>query len=266
MTASDDTDRMNGSGPTANSPSRRRLIAAALRSVWAGAGDSQTADPDLLPAGLARAAVDVLGVDGAGLSLYESDFRVPLGASNEMTTLAERLQFTQGQGPCLTAARERWLLVSDSEQLQQVWPQYCDELFRHTPFRAIIALPLVVTGKAFGALDLFLTDQDRLEAVSLADAVTVTEQVRDVLSATQAITESDPDPGTEMTPMWLNTTSAHGRAQVWIAIGMLMARFRLSNADALALLRSYAYGHDTVLDETAAAIVARTLNIDAMQP
>src|SRR4051794_10539556 len=79
-------------------------VAAEFRAAWAGARDPQTADPDLLPVRLARAAADVLGADGAGISFYEDDFRVPLGASDEMTTLAERLQFTQGQGPCLDAA------------------------------------------------------------------------------------------------------------------------------------------------------------------
>src|SRR5438309_1912838 len=177
MAPSDDLDRTDESEKIVSRPSRRRAIASAFRSAWTGAGDPQTADPDLLPMSLARAAVDVLGVDGAGLSLYTSDFRVPLGANDETTTLAERLQFTQDQGPCLTAVRERRVLVADTEQLEQLWPQFSDELLRHTPFRAVIALPLVVTDEAFGAVDLFLADQDRLHSVSLSDAVTVTEQV-----------------------------------------------------------------------------------------
>jgi hypothetical protein len=43
-------------------------------------------------------------VDGAGISLFfASDRRLPLGASDPDTAEAERLQFTVGEGPCLTS-------------------------------------------------------------------------------------------------------------------------------------------------------------------
>jgi len=46
---------------------------------------------------------------------------------------------------------------------------------------------------------------------------------------------------------------------VWAAIGMSMARLPLSNDDALALLRGYAYSHNLTLDQVARRMTDREL-------
>ena len=63
---------------------------------------AELAGPELLPAGLARAAVRVPpGVAGAGISvLADPGLRVPMGASDDDAATAERLQFTVGERPC----------------------------------------------------------------------------------------------------------------------------------------------------------------------
>ncbi len=56
--------------------------------------------PELLPERLARACARVLPVDGAGISLFfAEDRRLPLGASDHPASIAERMQFTAGEGP-----------------------------------------------------------------------------------------------------------------------------------------------------------------------
>src|SRR6478735_9204456 len=61
-------------------------------------------EPELLPVRLAIACVRVLPVAGAGLSaLAHPDLRLPIGASDDVAGYVERLQFTHGEGPCLTA-------------------------------------------------------------------------------------------------------------------------------------------------------------------
>jgi hypothetical protein len=60
--------------------------------------------PELLPTRLMKAAAAVLPVAAAGISIFiSSGHRVPLGASDDTAALAERLQFTSGEGPCLSA-------------------------------------------------------------------------------------------------------------------------------------------------------------------
>ncbi|MCW2802157.1 MAG: hypothetical protein JWN06_374 [Propionibacteriaceae bacterium] len=62
-------------------------------------------------------------------------------------------------------------------------------------------------------------------------------------------------------PNWLSTDQVDERMKVWIAIGMLIARLPLSNDDALALLRGYAYSHNLTL-----AQVARQMTNHGLQP
>jgi hypothetical protein len=250
-------------------PSSDTDIAARFRAAVAAPDGRSPTDIELLPVRLARAAVAVLPIDGAGLSLFNDDFRVPVGASDDVATLAERLQFTQGEGPCLDAVRDRRIQIADLQRMEERWPSFARELFRRTPYRAIISLPLTLTATERGAMDLYLPDPGRLDAVGLADASAVTDEVVAALTDRTATIGADsadrPRRSDGPAPAWLNTPVAHGRTNVWIAMGIVMTRFELTASDAMALLRSYAYGHDMVLDDLAAAVVDGTVDLGQLQ-
>jgi ANTAR domain len=255
--------------PMTGDPSAEAVadIAGRFRAAWANASDAATARPELLPVRLARACTAVLPVDGAGLSVIDRDFRVPLGASDEMTTLAERLQFTHGEGPCLDAANDQHIQVGDPDVLYRSWPMFAQDLEEHTPFRAILALPLQISDTMRGALDLFFVDPGQIRAVSLADATTISDRIVEALAIARAVTGTEaPAWSDEPEPAWLLGPAAEDRALVWVAIGMAMTRFDLTAQDALALLRSYSYGEGTVLDTVAAAVVNGDLDLAELQP
>src|SRR3954471_8525889 len=80
-------------------------VVTRFRRAWGSQQGGEDAGPELLPTRLTRACLAVLpAADGAGLSLLDNDFRVPIGATDDVAALAERLQFTIGEGPCLDAA------------------------------------------------------------------------------------------------------------------------------------------------------------------
>jgi hypothetical protein len=66
------------------------------------------------------------------------------------------------------------------------------------------------------------------------------------------------------TPSWLATDAANERMNVWAAVGMLMAALRLSNSNALAVLRGYAFSHELTLDQTARELTDRRLEPDQL--
>src|SRR4051812_24220931 len=270
-------------------------VAPALGRAWTGSGDAATASAALLPVRLTRACVEVLGVAGAGLSLHQGAFRVPVGGSDEMATLAERLQFTHGDGPCLDAAAHHRVLIADAAELHNRWPAFTEELFRHTPYRAIISLPLATGQRPFAALDLYLIDAAALRTLALHEVYQVSQQTADAAprppwprqglsrstkqppaarppGGPTARTPPPADPSEPLTPpdnavpAWLDAAPAHTRSQVWVAMGMAMTEFHLTATDALALLRSYAYGHDRLLDDVAADLVHRRTDLAEMQP
>jgi hypothetical protein len=215
---------------------------------------------ELLPDRLARACAAVLPVDGAGLSVFFSaDRRLPLGASDDDSSTAERLQFTVGEGPCLTAHSTLQPVFADEHELLARWPGFSDVLVTHTPIRGIISLPLHGPLESVGALDLYLQAPGDIRSVGLADAFAVLAALTLTFATAMA-----GEPRSESGPAWLDAPAAGRRAQVWQALGMVNVGLELRTPDALALLRAYAYGHDMVLDDVADALVHRRLSLDEL--
>lgn len=228
-------------------------------------GDWPDGEPELLPARLAQACVAVLPVSGAAISLFHDDFRVPLGASDEAAGCAERLQFTTGQGPCLEAVRKSEAVLAGHAQILDCWPEYGQELFSHTPYDAVISLPLNIVDTATGALDLFFTDQPMLRQVSLAAATDVLGRISEAFQLSRSTTAAERNLSGVPEPAWLHGPSAQDRMHVWIAMGMVMTRFELGAADALALLRAYAYAAGSTLDALADELITGRKDLDRLQ-
>jgi hypothetical protein len=215
---------------------------------------------ELLPERLARACVRALPVYGAGISLFFSaDRRLPLGASDPTSAEAERLQFTAGEGPCLTAHAVDEPVLADETAIRSRWPGFADALAARTPIRGIISLPLRDELRGIGALDLYLVPPCDVATLSLRDALTISGQVAAVLRA------QDEQMGRRSDgPAWLDAPAAEQRAKVWQAIGFVNAALSLSSPDALAVLRAHAYAAGTSLDELADQVLSRRVPVDEL--
>ena len=257
MSLSDDSGERDGATFTAQSDLARRY-----RAAWADSRDPATAVPELLPVRLARACVQVLPVAGAGLSLLNHDFRVPVGASDEPASIAERLQFTQGEGPCLDAARKSRIVIAGEADIERQWPLFAADFFAQTPYRGALCMPLRLSPETVGALDLFVTDPDDLVKISLTDAVAVSDQIMDALIIAQAITGTTGAFSEEPEPVWLQSGAVRDRTNVWVAMGILMTRLKTTAPDALAVLRGYSYSHGAVLDDVARDLVTGELDVE----
>jgi GAF domain-containing protein/ANTAR domain-containing protein len=240
-------------------------LARRYRAAWADSPDPATAVPELLPVRLTRACVQVLPVAGAGLSLLNHDFRVPVGASDEAASTAERLQFTQGEGPCLDAARTRRIVIAGEADIERQWPLFAADFFARTPYRGALCMPLRLSADTVGALDLFVLDPDDLAKIRLADAVAVSDQIMDALTIAQAITGSAGTFSGDPEPVWLQSGAVRDRTHVWVAMGMLMTRLQTTAPDALAMLRGYSYTHGAMLDEVAGDLISGRLDVEHIQ-
>lgn len=215
-------------------------------------------DPELLPVPLARAAAAVLPVDGAGLSLFFApDRRLPLGASGEVFSVAERVQFTTGDGPCLSAHASGQPIAADRADIETRWPAFHDALVTRTPVRGVVSLPFGDDLHGAGALDLYLVPPHDVRAVRLHDALTVTREVVGLFRRTARSADGDG-------PAWLDAPAAERRALVWQAMGFLNAGLHVSGEDALALLRAHAYGTGMELDDLAARVLDREIPLQRL--
>jgi len=220
----------------------------------------QGAKPDLMPTVFARACVDVLTVDGAGLSLTET-LRVPLGSSDGLAARAEQVQTTLGEGPCLTATATARPLVVDLEAMAQRWPLFHREVVAVTPFRSVASIPFRVPSRSLaGALDLYSVDP--AGAASFASLAEINTGIV-VPIASVLFGAPDDDPGVARAlPNWLENDAAADRVNVWVAIGMLVERARLESDDALSVLRAYAFSHGSTLDDVSLRLTSRELDPD----
>ena len=127
-------------------------IAMRFRAALEDVREPELADPALLPVHLARACARTLGVVGAGLSVGgDPGGRVPLGGSPGTADLAERLQFTAGDGPCDAAQRGQEPGFAPSADLHRRGPALARILAERTPYRALAALPIGATPPGSGA-------------------------------------------------------------------------------------------------------------------
>lgn len=219
-------------------------------------------DPELLPERLARACAAVLPVDGAGISLFfASGRRLPLGASDPVSAEAERLQFTAGEGPCLTAHATGEPVLADEDVIRSAWPGFYTALVTRTSVRGAVSVPLRDGLRGVGALDLYLIPPSDIAALSLADALVVTGEVTAVLRAQSRPADDGADG-----PRWLDTPAAERRSTVWQAMGFVTAALGVSSQDALALLRAHAYADGSSLDELAARLLNRDVSVDELSP
>lgn len=222
-------------------------------AVSAAERDPAMTGPHLLGSRLALAATQVLGAQAAGLSVSSRDLlvRVPLGASNLDAGAAERLQFTAGEGPCLDAHALSEPIMASAAVIDRAWPIFARQLQAHTPFRSVFAVPL----PGIGALDVYFTDPAGSGTVDVVVASFVAQQIQVALAHTDL-------PAVLADPTV--TSAQRRRAQVPIAMGMIMVTLALSPAEALAVLRARAFTAERTVEELAHDVVSGAIDAEQL--
>lgn len=218
--------------------------------------------PELLPERLARAAAAMLPVADAGLSLLDGgDQRVPLGSSSPEAASAERLQFTVGDGPCMTAQRLGEPVFAPEAELRRRWPQFTEQLVERTSYRGVVAFPLQRTLAGLGAIDLYFRRSERIAQLEVFDALAVGELITAALSEAAVFSDWSADEG----PDWLHAPAARRRALVWQAMGRLALQLDVEGTVALDLLRSHALSTGREVDDVAVDVLDDRLDAEALR-
>lgn len=253
---------------TPSSERSARLLAAFDAAVTA-AGRAAP-EPEMLPSRLSVATAAVLAVAGAGISIvFPASRRLPLGASDADAAVAERLQFTAGDGPCWTAQATARPVVAGPHEMQRQWPLFHDDLMARTPYRAVVSLPLTGRLLGVGTLDLYLATTAELRELHLADTIAVSDAISARLSAQLTADQTDPGPDPDGSVLngsaWLASPGVRDRARVWQAMGLLDGELEVPDDVALSLLRGRAHACESTVDEVAAALVDGRLTVEDLR-
>ena len=220
---------------------------------------------------LAAAVVEVTGVDGVGLVMFDPvGLAIPIGASCGGTALAERLQFTVGQGPGYEAHTQMRTVVATEPVMAQTWPAFHDLLVTQTPFRSVAALPLTGPLKSMATLDVLFHHPDAAASAPLAEIAVLCRLITADLIEADLIAQADaadlpavPGAPGEGQPVWLSSPGSVARYQVMVAAGILTAHLHVSTNSALKVLKARAYAEHRTTDEVAAALVGGQLSAAA---
>ncbi|MEP6463603.1 MAG: sensor domain-containing diguanylate cyclase, partial [Frankiaceae bacterium] len=147
---------------------------------------------------LCTVAARALDVDGAGVMIKEPEGGLRfIHAAPERFADVESLQQVLQRGPCRDSMREREAIVLEDITTTYRWPEFV-EASAEAGVRAVVAMPLLARGEAWGVLDVYRNTayawtEEEIEAVSLfagiAAAYLVMAADRNLARVTQRNTE-----------------------------------------------------------------------------
>ena len=219
---------------------------------------------------LCAACVDLLGVDGAAISMvFDGASQGTYGSSSAASRRLDEYQFTFGEGPCLDAAADGVIVhASDLDNPQeQRWPLFADAVL-DDGIRAVFALPIRITSSCVGALDLFRVRPGPLGGDELAGGLLAAELAALPLLTllgkglkdpdTEALTDEPDKAEAEATEVLLEMD----RLEVYQASGMLIAQLDVGPTEALMRLRAHAIATGRTATEVARAVLDDGLELE----
>lgn len=223
------------------------------------AQEVRDAEPGEVPERLCAAAVRLLPVSGASVSLRGEGMPVPLSASSERAAHLMEVQATLGDGPCLRAAETgAAVFASDLTAGRDAsrWPVFAQQAAA-AGVRAVYALPLGDRSVCVGTLDLYRDVPGELAA----DDIRTARFVADVLTAALMALPRGEEAGRLGDGLWLSPL-ATDHDEVYQAVGMVMAQRGVASDEALALLRAHAFAEGRTVLDMAHEVVARSTRFD----
>ncbi len=202
---------------------------------------------------IARFAVQAIpGADGAGLTMLEADRPQTVVATRDWVTAVDDVQYSLGEGPCLSAVAEGRIFTTGNLGGESQWPRFGPRVGR-LGVHSALSLPLLrPDGVALGALNVYARGRDAFDtyavglgeafagpaAVSVANARALAQAERLVEQLGQALLS---------------------RAEIDQAIGILMSRSGGTADEAFSRLRAISQASSTKLVDVARDLVAEAV-------
>jgi GAF domain-containing protein len=207
---------------------------------------------------LCRICIETTGLAGAGVTRFDGGTFEALVATDSASYGVETLQVEYGEGPCVEAiASGHRFLEPDlsSSRAQQRWPHFSPGAMQHGMLGAF-AFPLIASGRALGALDVYSgrpgdLSPDQLEdSMLLADLASLAIEHADTSARIDGV-----DLAAEPSEPWAHPAVVHN------ASGMVAAQLDIGVDEALLRLRTVAFVTGRSLADVARDVIERELRV-----
>ncbi|PZS20919.1 MAG: hypothetical protein DLM57_00215 [Pseudonocardiales bacterium] len=193
------------------------------------------------------AVAAIPGADGAGLTLLEKGHGDTIVASAEFVADVDAIQYTIGEGPCITAAHEGRTVRSGALGDDVQWPKFGPRV-KQLGVHSVLSLPLVTPGGVVGAMNVYAHPLEAFddhaarigELFAIPAAIAV--QNAQILAQTKRLASQ----------LQAALTS---RAVIDQALGILMSRTGSSSEEAFDRLRDRSQADNVKLRDVAQRVV-----------
>jgi GAF domain-containing protein len=169
----------------------------------------------------------------------------------EMSLAADELQYREGYGPCMDAARGGVVLRIDDMEAEQRWPHYVARTSA-IGVRSSLSVPLPYQGGVIGALNVY---SGQLAAFASPESLAAATDVAESIAVALTNAEAHHQLGEQARNMRIAMES---RAVIEQAKGVLMAQQGVDAEQAFEILRAASQRSNRKLRDIAAGVVAST--------
>jgi GAF domain-containing protein len=187
------------------------------------------------------------GAEGAGLTLLEENRSDTIVSTADFVAQIDDIQYSLGQGPCLSAVADRKIVLSGSLGGDRRWPQFGSRVAR-LGVHSVVSLPLITEEAVVGAMNVYAHDKNAFTAdagrlgVIFAVPAAIAVQNAQVLAQTKRLASQ-------------LQAALSSRGVIERALGIMMSRSGGTEAEALDRLRALSQHQHEKLPVVAQSIV-----------
>jgi GAF domain-containing protein len=197
-------------------------FASIARELEAATGPSATYER------ITRAARDTIeGCDHAAISLVGRRGAIStVAATDEVPQLVDRLQYALREGPCLDAIGGDTVALVADLVADMRWPRFGPRATAETGIRSMLSFRLFAGAETFGGLNLYSRRPDAFDDHARAGGAILAAHAAIAMSAAQ-----------ERQQLAQVQEALRSNRRIGMAMGILMGRGRLTEAEAFTQLR-----------------------------
>lgn len=187
------------------------------------------------------------GADGAGLTLLEADHADTIVATADFVRQIDTIQYSLGEGPCVSAAAQGLTFRSGSLGGESRWPHFGPRVAR-LGVHSVLSLPLITPDGVLGAMNVYAHGKDAFDDRAV--------DIGELFSTPAAIAVQNAQVLAQAQRLAANLQAALlSRAVIDQALGIVMSRVGCTADEAFERLRNRSQSEHVKLAVVAQSVV-----------